>query len=296
MRKFFIGLGIFIVWLSVTFILVELYPIHLISIILIMIYVLILAIIFPCFAPLWAKKEIKNFKKAKKTLENCEKLSNKEYIKFIKKILYTLNYADLKKYEKNNYYIDFISGNTLFNLKKRKEPVDINIINRISEAKIFENKTIIIISNTGFTEACFNNDKGIILWDKKRLFELLDKCDNKKVTKIEKLTYSSLSDLDFMELDEFKNSIYELLKVHFKFENDLFTIDNKHYSVGCVKSTFKHKINKEEIELAIKDIYSKGAQNILIITNGYFENDIKEYCEKLQISIWNRDNLEFLFK
>lgn len=296
MKKIGLALGFFIIWISVFFILVEIFPIHLMTVSLLMIYILVLALILPCFAPLWNKKEFKNINKAKKILENSDKLSNKEYIKFIKKVLYTINYGDLEKYEKNNYYIDFVCGNTLFNLKKRTEPVDVNIINRISEAKIFENKSIIIISNTGFTENALNSDKDVILWDKKRLFELLDKCEKKKNNNIEKFSSFSLEDLDFMELYIFQNSVCELLKAHYKFENDLFLIDGKSYSVWCINSGFKNKITKEKIDVAIKNIYSKGAKNVLIITNGYYENNIKEYCEKLQVTVWDRDNLSYLLK
>lgn len=296
MKKLGFALGLLIVWICIFFILVEIFPIHLMTISLLMIYILVLALILPCFAPLWNKKEFKNINKAKKILENSDKLSNKEYIKFIKKVLYTINYGDLEKYERNNYYIDFVCGNTLFNLKKRTTPVDVNIVNRISEAKIFENKSIIIISNTGFTENALNSDKDVILWDKKRLFELLDKCEKKKNNNIEKLAFSTLEDLDFMEQEMFQNSVFELLKIYYKFENDLFTIDGKPYSALCINSGFKNKITKERIDVAIENIYSKGAKNVLIITNGYYENYIKEYCEKLQITVWDRDNLSYLLK
>ena len=312
MKNIGIWLGIILIWIIIFFKLLELYPNYILLIIDIMFALLAFCILGFFVLKMLKPIGITNFEKAKKSVLHSENLPKEKLLELIKNILYT-NYSNLRKAKHNPYFVNFYNKKYIFSVIQDNYPIDVDIINQVNKGKTaFHVPFAIVICINDFTKEAFNlaEEKGIIIWNKKRLVEILDRNkkdaetqtpSKKNIHKTIKKDTVSIEHLDICDINEFKDILCNLLKKHYKYIDKkeklyLFEIENKSYAIYMLQGNPKDKIEKKDIENIVNDIYKNNYSNAIILTNTYFRQEIIDWSHKLKIDLWNRDNINYMIE
>ena len=287
----FVVLG-FIVLCGVFGVLICVDPLNIILYILILVLILGCSVLGYCLSVLMRTSGIGNAEKTLKELDG--KITDKRFKDIIFKLLFSMGFENVEKSE--NTLADFVCDKTYF-LVRLSNVSKALIKEAEAEKEKLKAQTYILIS---FDDIDMNWFDTVVFWDKNRILVNIKKLLPHKniihpVLKPEKLT---IGDLDFATENEFETECNKLVSLYYQYvrkEKDfyIYNIDDKIYGVIFIRAG-KNKLNANNMEEVFAKIYGEGYSNALVITNGYFSDDIKKMSAKLQIDLWNRDNLIYM--
>ncbi len=263
------------------------------------------------FSAMWRSKGVVDYNITKKLFEKGDKLSKRKYREMVKRFLYSRGYEKLKIAKRNIYSVRWHDKEDIIILIKDKEPVDVDVISKAENGCVaFGVPRAIIISHKGFTKEAiiFAQGKNIFLWDTKRIIEMLNsdiieeeqKRKNKRI-KQKKFEKTHIEALDTCPLEEFNNLLCKILENKYEFKGQegkfyKFLIDDKEYMVYPLKAPEGEKLKEADVEKIFCDIYEQGYTNAMVVTNGYYNQNIEDMSHKLNIDVWSRDNLIYILK
>lgn len=242
--------------------------------------------------------------KALRAVRKPKKLSKKQFEDLIVSILINCGYSGCEKAKKNPYGINYICDNTAFYIRKRKDPVGEVLAEELGECKdYFGVYSVCIITDAEYTKYAKETagSYGVFLWDMKKMEKLLNdyhSINNKKKSK----NHIHTEDLDGCRKNDFAKLLKELLSRKYEFAEEknnnilIFRIDDTEYHIFPIKSDPKTKISMAEINTYYDILKNENTSNIMFVSNGYFHREVQEWAMKMKISLWNRDNIDFLIR
>ncbi|MBQ7257591.1 MAG: restriction endonuclease [Abditibacteriota bacterium] len=311
MKYFWFILIFLIIWIVGFCELVTFYPLYLPLIIVVMLGILAYTFIIVIFSAMMKTKGVADYKITKKLFEKGDKLSKRKYRELVKRFLYSRGYDRLKIAKKNPYGVRWYDKEDIIILIKDKEKADPDVVTRAEEGAIaFGTPRAIIISHKGFTNEAVTEAQGknIFLWDTKRIIEMLARDikedeERRKTKRIkpDKAEKTHIEALDSCSGEEFKELLCKIMESKYEFKGKeeeyfKFVIDDKVYMVYPLKAPEGERLKEKDVESIFCNIYEKGYSNAMVVTNGYYNQNIEDMSRKLQIDVWSRDNIIYLLK